>query len=178
MSRIGKKPIKLEGVTVEVKEGNLVTVKGPKGELTKQFSPMFDIQVKDGEVEIVRPNDEKLTKTLHGTERALLNNMIIGCGKGFTKELMIVGTGYRAQAAGNQLTLIVGYSHDVVLTAPEGIKVTCPSATAIEVSGIDKEVLGQFCAEIRAVREPEPYKGKGIRYNGEYVRQKEGKKTK
>lgn len=179
MSRIGKKPIKLpQGVTATVADGNVVTVKGPKGELTQSFSANYTIEEKDGELIISRPSDDQDIKMLHGTTRALMHNMVTGVSTGFKKELVIVGTGYRASVAGNKLTLIVGYSHDVVLEAPEGIKVECPTATAISVIGIDKEKVGQFAANIRAVRLPEPYQGKGIRYNGEHVRRKVGKKTK
>lgn len=176
MSRIGNKLITVpEKVTVEVNPGNEVTVKGPKGTLTRKFSDLMDIQVNGNEVKVVRPNDQKLTKQLHGTTRALLHNMIVGVSEGFTKDLELVGIGYRTAVKGNTLTMNVGYSHPVDIEIEEGLTVTCPSATAIKVEGIDKQQVGQFAAEVRKVRKPEPYKGKGIRYKGENVRRKEGK---
>lgn len=176
MSRIGNKLITIPaGVTVEVADGNEVTVKGPKGTLTRTFSTMMDIQVADGVVTVKRPNDAKHTKQLHGTTRALLNNMIVGVSEGYAKELELVGIGFRAAVKGNKLTMQVGYSHASELDIPEGITVTCGSATDVKVEGIDKQLVGEFAADIRAVRKPEPYKGKGIRYKGEHIRRKEGK---
>ena len=176
MSRIGKKAITIPaGTEVTVAEGNEVTVKGPKGTLTRKFSPLMSIEVKDGTVTVSRPNDEKPTKQLHGTTRALIASMIEGVDKEFTKTLKIVGIGYRAAVAGQTITLNVGFSHEVKVTAPEGIKVECPDATTINVSGIDKQIVGQFAANVRAVKVPEPYGGKGIRYVDEFVRRKEGK---
>lgn len=176
MSRIGNKLITIPaGVTVEVADGNEVTVKGPKGTLTRTFSTMMDIQVADGVVTVKRPNDAKHTKQLHGTTRALLNNMVVGVSEGYAKELELVGIGFRAAVKGNKLTMQVGYSHASELDIPEGITVTCGSATEVKVEGIDKQLVGEFAADIRAVRKPEPYKGKGIRYKGEHIRRKEGK---
>ncbi len=176
MSRIGNKLITIpEKVTVEVAAGNEVTVKGPKGSLTRTFSPLMDINVEDGVVTVKRPNDEKHTKQLHGTTRALLNNMVVGVSEGFEKELELVGIGFRASVKGKSLSMQVGYSHQVDVEIPEGLTVTCGSATDIKVEGIDKQAVGEFAANVRAVRKPEPYKGKGIRYKGEHVRRKEGK---
>lgn len=176
MSRIGNKLITIPaGVTVEVADGNEVTVKGPKGTLTRTFSTLMDIQVADGVVTVKRPNDAKHTKQLHGTTRALLNNMVVGVSEGYAKELELVGIGFRAAVKGNKLTMQVGYSHASELDIPEGLTVTCGSATDVKVEGIDKQLVGEFAADIRAVRKPEPYKGKGIRYKGEHIRRKEGK---
>ena len=176
MSRIGNKLITIPaGVTVEVADGNEVTVKGPKGTLTRTFSTMMDIQVADGVVTVKRPNDAKHTKQLHGTTRALINNMVVGVSEGYAKELELVGIGFRAAVKGNKLTMQVGYSHASELDIPEGLTVTCGSATDVKVEGIDKQLVGEFAADIRAVRKPEPYKGKGILYKGEHIRRKEGK---
>lgn len=176
MSRIGNKLITIPaGVSVEVADGNEVTVKGPKGTLTRTFSTMMDIQVADGVVTVKRPNDAKHTKQLHGTTRALINNMVVGVSEGYAKELELVGIGFRAAVKGNKLTMQVGYSHASELDIPEGLTVTCGSATDVKVEGIDKQLVGEFAADIRAVRKPEPYKGKGIRYKGEHIRRKEGK---
>ena len=176
MSRIGNKLITIPaGVTVDVAAGNEVTVKGPKGTLTRTFSPLMDIQVENNEVTVKRPNDEKHTKQLHGTTRALLHNMVVGVSDGFVKELELVGIGFRTAIKGNKLTMNVGYSHPVEIDVVDGLEVTCPSATTIKVAGIDKQQVGEFAANVRSVRKPEPYKGKGIRYKGEVVRRKEGK---
>lgn len=176
MSRIGNKLITIPaGVTVEVASGNEVTVKGPKGTLTRKFSDLMDIQVADNTVTVKRPNDQKQTKQLHGTTRALLHNMVVGVSEGFQKDLELVGIGYRTAVKGNKLTMNVGYSHPVEMEISEGLEVTCPNATNITVKGIDKQQVGEFAANVRAVRKPEPYKGKGIRYKGEHIRRKEGK---
>ena len=176
MSRIGNKLITIPaGVTIEVAPGNEVTVKGPKGSLTKKFSDMMEINVDGETVTVKRPNDEKHTKQLHGTTRALLHNMVVGVSEGFSKDLELVGIGFRTAVKGKTLTMNVGYSHPVEIEIEEGLEVTCPSATAISVKGIDKQQVGQFAAEVRAVRKPEPYKGKGIRDKGEHIRRKEGK---
>ena len=170
MSRIGNKTITIPaGVEVTVAAGNEVTVKGPKGTLTRQFND------NGNEIKVVRPNDEKHIKQLHGTTRALLHNMVVGVSEGFTRELEVVGIGFRAAVSGNKLTLNVGFSHPVEFEVEEGLKVECPSATEIKVSGIDKQRVGEFAAVVRATKKPEPYKGKGIRYKGEHVRRKEGK---
>ena len=176
MSRIGNKAITIPaGVEVTIAEGNEVTVKGPKGTLTRQFNPNLGIQL-DGEVlTVTRPNEQKHTKQLHGTTRALLNNMVEGVTNEFTKDLELVGIGFRAAVSGKKLTLNVGYSHPIEFEIEEGLKVECPSATDIKVTGIDKQRVGEFAANVRAVRKPEPYKGKGIGYKGEHVRRKEGK---
>lgn len=176
MSRIGNKAITIpEGVEITVSSSNEVTVKGPKGTLTRQFSPLMVIEVKDGQLTVARPNEEKHTKQLHGTTRALIANMIEGCHQEFVKELEIIGIGFRAAITGNKLTMNIGYSHPVEMLIEEGIKVECPSATTIKVSGIDKQRVGEFAANVRSKRKPEPYKGKGIRYKGEHIRRKEGK---
>ena len=176
MSRIGNKAITIPaGVEVSVAAGNEVTVKGPKGTLTKTFSPLMEIEINENVLTVKRPNEEKQTKQLHGTTRALIATMIEGCHQGFTKVLKVVGIGYRVALAGNKLTLNVGFSHPVEFTVPAGVEVACPDANTINVSGIDKQVVGQFAAVVRAIKKPEPYGGKGIRYVDEVVRRKEGK---
>ncbi len=179
MSRIGNKPIQLPaGVTVNVDKGNLVTVKGPKGELCFQFNSELEISVGATEVLVKRPNDTKEMKTFHGTTRALLHNMIVGVSEGFKKQLEINGVGYRAQLQGKQLSISAGYSHTVDVAIPDNLKVELPKNTTIIISGIDKQAVGQFAAEIREIRKPEPYKGKGIKYEDEHIRRKEGKTAK
>lgn len=175
MSRIGNKPVVVPaGVTV-AQSGNTVTVKGPKGELTREFSPNITLNISEGEVVLTRPDDTKENKTLHGTMRANLNNMVVGVSEGFEKALELIGVGYRAQLQGKKLVLNVGYSHPVEFETPEGITIEVPSNTQVVVKGSNKEVVGELAANIRGVRPPEPYKGKGIRYVGEHVRRKEGK---
>ena len=175
MSRIGNKVIVLPvGVELTNKD-NVVTVKGPKGELTRTFSKDIDIRVEGTELTLHRPNDTKEMKTIHGTTRALLNNMVHGVSEGFKKELEMRGVGYRAQLQGKKLVLSVGKSHPDEVEAPKGITFELPNPTTIVVNGISKEVVGQTAAYIRSLRAPEPYKGKGIRYVGEFVRRKEGK---
>ena len=179
MSRIGKKAVTIPaGVTVTVEDNNFVTVKGPKGEISFGFEKDINIEVKDGGVHVSRPNDEKANRQLHGTTRALINNMVKGVTDGWTKKLLIEGVGYRASLKGNTLVVAAGYSHLVELPIPEGLKVECPTQTEINISGIDKQLVGQFAANVREVRKPEPYKGKGIRYSDEVIRRKEGKKAK
>ena len=179
MSRIGKKPIAIPaGVTVTVSEANEVLVKGPKGEMKETFKPQMTIKVEGAEVVVERPNDENVNKALHGTTRAKIQNMVTGVTDGFKKELAIEGVGYRASLKGNTLVVAAGYSHLVEMAIPAGLKVECPSQTEIIISGMDKQVVGQFASEVREVRKPEPYKGKGIRYKDEVVRRKEGKKAK
>lgn len=176
MSRIGKHPVAIPaGVTVTVADGNVVTVKGAKATLTQQLSKDMIIKVEGNEVIVDRPSDEKNHRALHGLTRTLINNMVIGVSEGFSKSLTIIGTGYRASLSGKKLVLNMGYSHPVEMDAPEGITIEVPSQTQIIVRGADKQVVGQFAAEIRSVRKPEPYHGKGIRYEGEYVAMKEGK---
>lgn len=175
MSRIGKLPIAIPaGVEVAV-NGKEVTVKGPKGAMTRTVVDPIDVEVKDNAVVVTRHDDEAQNRAYHGLTRALINNMVIGVSKGFEKKLEIVGVGYRAQMQGNKLVLNVGKSHPVEYTAPEGIQIEVPAPTKITLTGYDKERLGVFAAELRAVRPPEPYKGKGIRYEGEYIRRKAGK---
>ena len=176
MSRIGKLPVSIPGgVTITVDEGNLVTVKGPKGTLSQKLSPEMKIEEQDGVMHVTRPSDDKQHRALHGLTRSLLHNMVVGTTDGFKKNLEIVGVGYRAQMNGKKLVLNVGYSHPVEFDAPEGITFETPAPNKIVVSGIDKQQVGQMAADIRAVRSPEPYKGKGIRYENEHVRRKEGK---
>ena len=175
MSRIGNKVVVLPA-GVEIKQdGNNITVKGPKGELTREFSSDIKMNIEGNEVTFTRPNDSKEMKTIHGTTRANFNNMVVGVSEGFQKALELIGVGYRAQVQGNKLTLNVGYSHPVEMTAPEGVTFEVPENTQVIVKGINKEVVGELAANIRGVRPPEPYKGKGIRYVGEFVRRKEGK---
>ena len=176
MSRIGLKVINVpEDVTVNVAADHTVTVKGPKGELSRQFSDLITVNVEGNEVKCVRANDAKHTKQLHGTTRALIANMVEGVKNGFEKNLEIVGIGYRAQMKGNKLVLNVGFSHPVEYTVPEGVSVEVPDATTVKISGIDKQIVGQFAAVVRAAKKPEPYGGKGVRYENEHVRRKEGK---
>jgi len=175
VSRIGNKVVVLPA-GVEIKQdGNNITVKGPKGELTREFSSDIKMNIEGNEVTFTRPNDSKEMKTIHGTTRANFNNMVVGVSEGFQKALELIGVGYRAQVQGNKLTLNVGYSHPVEMTAPEGVTFEVPANTQVIVKGINKEVVGELAANIRGVRPPEPYKGKGIRYVGEFVHRKEGK---
>ena len=176
MSRIGKLPVVIPaGVTVEIKDNNLVTVKGPKGTLEKTFAPELTLEQKDGEVVVTRPNDNKKEKSLHGLTRALLQNMVDGVSNGFEKKLEINGVGYRAAKQGKTLTLTLGYSHPVTMEDPEGVETVLEGSNTIFVKGIDKEKVGQYAAEIRSKRGPEPYKGKGIKYADETIRRKVGK---
>jgi large subunit ribosomal protein L6 len=176
MSRIGRAPIEIPaGVTVTVGEDNLVKVKGPKGELSRQISPEMKVTIDGNVLTVERPSDDKMHRSLHGLSRTLINNMVVGVTEGYQKNLEIAGVGYRAQKQGKNLNLSLGFSHPVVVEPPEGITFDVPTATSITVSGIDKEVVGQIAAEIRSFREPEPYKGKGIKYAGEHIRRKEGK---
>lgn len=175
MSRIGNKVIVIPaGVSVEV-NGATVTVKGPKGELVRSFNENITLDIAENEITVKRPNDTKEMKMLHGTTRALLANMVEGVSTGFSKALEMIGVGYRAQLQGSKLVLNVGYSHPVEMVAPEGVTIEVPSNTQIVVKGSNKEVVGELAAKIRGTRPPEPYKGKGVRYVGEYVRRKEGK---
>ena len=175
MSRIGRKPIAIPGgVTVTV-DGATVKVKGPKGELARTFEPSIKVRVENNEVLVERPNDDKRERALHGLTRALIANMVTGVTDGFKKTLEIVGVGYRAEKKGKNLVVSVGYSHPVNYPEPDGITLTTPAPTTIVVEGVDKQKVGQVAAELRGFRPPEPYKGKGIRYQGEQVRRKAGK---
>ena len=176
MSRIGKMPISIpNGVDVTLGEGNLVTVKGPKGTLSRQLSEKMTIANDNGVITITRPNDEKENRALHGLTRTLLNNMVVGVTEGFKKELDVNGVGYRVAKEGKKLTMNIGYSHPVVMEEIDGITIDVPSPNKIIISGIDKQKVGQFAAEVRGKRPPEPYKGKGIKYTDEVIRRKEGK---
>lgn len=176
MSRIGKLPINIPaGLDIVVSEGNVVKVKGPKGELSTNINRELKIVVKDGVLTVERPSDRKEHRALHGLSRALINNMVIGVTDGFTKTLKIVGVGYRAAKQENKIVLNLGFSHPVEVVEPEGIKFDVPDLTTIVVSGTDKQIVGEVAAKIRKIRPPEPYKGKGIRYETETVRRKVGK---
>ena len=177
MSRIGNRKLVIpEGVTI-TEENNVVTVKGPKGELTTNLAENITIKVEGNTLEVLRSNDNNNTKTMHGTINALINNMMTGVTKGFEKGLEIIGVGYRFTLKGNVLVISAGYSHPVEMEIPEGITVEVPENTKVTVKGIDKVLVGEFAANVRKVRQPEPYKGKGIRYKDEHVRRKEGKKA-
>ena len=176
MSRIGRLPVAIPaGVEVTVAEGNVVTVKGPKGTLERALPTEMEIKVEDGHVVVSRPNDLKKMKSLHGLTRTLINNMVVGVTEGYEKVLEVNGVGYRAAKSGNKLTLNLGYSHPVEMIDPEGIETVLDGQNKITVKGIDKEKVGQFAAEIRDKRRPEPYKGKGIKYADEVIRRKVGK---
>ena len=176
MSRIGRAPIAIPaGVEIKVEDNNVVTVKGPKGTLTQQFNPNMAIAMENGELKVTRPNDAKENRALHGLTRTLIHNMVVGVTEGFSKTLEVQGVGYRVQKQGKDLVMNLGYSHQVAVSENEDIKIEAPNANTIVISGIDKQKVGQFAAEVREKRPPEPYKGKGIRYAGEYVRHKEGK---
>lgn len=178
MSRIGKKPVVIPaGVEVKL-DGNHITVKGPKGELSINFNPEISVEVKEGEIIVSRPSDDKLHRSLHGLTRTLISNMVIGVTDGYSKTLEVNGVGYRAQKQGKDLVMNLGYSHQVIIPEVPGITVEVPSANQIIISGADKQQVGQFAAEVRAKRPPEPYKGKGIKYAGEHIRRKEGKAAK
>lgn len=175
MSRIGNKPVVIPaGVTIDLKD-NTVTVKGPKGELSYTFNQNITLVQNEGEVVFTRPDDSKENKTIHGTTRAVFHNMVVGVTEGFQKELELIGVGYRAQLQGKKLVLNVGYSHPVEFAPEEGLEIEVPSNTKVIVKGYDKQKVGELAANIRGVRPPEPYKGKGIRYVDEFVRRKEGK---
>jgi large subunit ribosomal protein L6 len=178
MSRIGKQPVTIPaGVEVKI-EGHVVTVKGPKGELTREFNPMMTIAQEGAEVIVTRPDDTREARSLHGLTRTLINNMVIGVSEGYSKKLELVGVGYRAALKGKDLELQLGFSHPVLVEAPQNIAFEVPSQTEILVKGISKEQVGQVAADVRKWRPPEPYKGKGIRYSGERVRRKLGKAAK
>lgn len=175
MSRIGRKPINIPaGVDVKV-DGSVVTVKGPKGTLTQSFNPKMTVAVEGAEIIVTRPDDEKDSRSLHGLTRTLVDNMVTGVTQGFKKDLEVQGVGYRVQKQGSNLVMNLGFSHQVIVSETDEIKIDVPNPNTIVISGIDKQKVGQFAAEVREKRPPEPYKGKGIRYAGEYVRRKEGK---
>lgn len=176
MSRIGRAPITVPaGVTVTLGASNDMTVKGPKGTLSQTLHPDMKIQVEGDTITVTRPSEEKIHKSLHGLTRSLINNMVVGVTQGYSKELEVNGVGYRAQKQGKQLVMNLGYSHQVIVEEIPGITIDVPSPNKIVVSGPDKQAVGQFAAEIREKRPPEPYKGKGIKYADEYIRRKEGK---
>ena len=176
MSRIGRMPITVPaGVDIKIGEGNVVTVKGPKGELTQSLRPEMIITMEDGHIHVARPSEDKLHRSLHGLTRSLINDMVVGVTKGFQKELEINGVGYRASKEGNKLVMNLGYSHLVTVEEIDGITIEVPAQNKVVINGIDKQKVGQFAANVRAKRPPEPYKGKGIKYANEVVRHKEGK---
>ena len=175
MSRIGRKPITLPaGVEFKV-EGNVVTVKGPKGTLTQKINPIISVEQQGNEVLVTRPNDEKEARSLHGLTRTLIHNMVVGVTEGYKKELEVNGVGYRVQKQGSNLVMNLGYSHQVIVSEIPGITIEAPGPNQIVISGADKQLVGQFAAEVREKRPPEPYKGKGIKYADEHIRRKEGK---
>ena len=177
MSRVGKKPIAVpSGVDFSVKD-NVVTVKGPKGTLTKEFNKNITIKLEDGHITVERPNDEPFIRAIHGTTRALINNMVKGVHEGYRKTLTLVGVGYRAAAKGKGLEISLGFSHPVIIDEIPGITFSVEKNTTIHIDGIEKELVGQVAANIRAKRPPEPYKGKGVKYADEHIRRKEGKKS-
>ena len=176
MSRIGRMPITVPaGVDVKIGEGNVITVKGPKGELTQTMRPEMIITMEDGHVHVARPSEDKLHRSLHGLTRSLIHDMVVGVTKGFQKELEINGVGYRASKEGNKLVMNLGYSHLVTVEEIDGITIEVPAQNKVVIHGIDKQKVGQFAANVRAKRPPEPYKGKGIKYANEVIRHKEGK---
>ena len=175
MSRIGRKPIAIPA-GVEVKNDNgLITVKGPKGTLTQKINPVISVEINGNEINVTRPNDEKEARSLHGLSRTLINNMVIGVTEGYKKELEVNGVGYRVQKQGDTLVMNLGYSHQVFVKEIPGITIEAPGPNQIIISGADKQLVGQFAAEVREKRPPEPYKGKGIKYTTEHIRRKEGK---
>ena len=176
MSRIGRAPIAIPaGVEIKVEDNNVVTVKGPKGTLTQQFNPNMAIAIEEGVLHVTRPNDAKENRALHGLTRSLLHNMVVGVTEGYKKTLDVNGVGYRVAKEGNKLVMNLGFSHQVTVEEIEGITIEVPSANKIVISGTDKQKVGQFAAEVREKRPPEPYKGKGIKYTDEVIRRKEGK---
>lgn len=176
MSRIGRAPIAIPaGVTVTVGEGNVVTVKGPKGELTKSLCPIMTIENDGAVLHVKRPNDEKENRALHGLTRSLLHNMVVGVTEGFEKKLEVNGVGYRAAKEGKNLVMNLGFSHQVIMPEVDGITIEVPDPNHINIKGADKQLVGQFAADLRGKRPPEPYKGKGIKYVDEFIRRKEGK---
>lgn len=176
MSRIGRTPIAIPaGVEIKVEDNNVVTVKGPKGALTQQFSPNITIEMEGGELKVTRPNDAKENRALHGLTRTLIHNMVVGVTDGYKKELDVNGVGYRVAKEGSKLVMNLGYSHQVIVEEIPGITIDVPSPNKIVINGCDKQQVGQFAAEVREKRPPEPYKGKGIKYSDEVIRRKAGK---
>ena len=175
MSRIGRKPVNIPaGVEAKLSDG-AITVKGPKGTLTQKIHPNMDVKIEGSEIIVTRPDDDKLNRSLHGRTRSIINNMVIGVTEGFKKELDVNGVGYRVQKQGKNLVMNLGYSHQVIVSDTDDIKIEAPTPNKIIITGIDKQKVGQFAAEVREKRPPEPYKGKGIKYAGEHIRRKEGK---
>ncbi|PJA99498.1 MAG: 50S ribosomal protein L6 [Ignavibacteriales bacterium CG_4_9_14_3_um_filter_30_11] len=175
MSRIGKKPVEIPAGVSIVKEGNSLTVKGPKGELKNSFNSSLSIEVKSNEVIVTRPDDSKEHRSLHGLTRALIQNMVTGVKSSYSKTLDIVGVGYRAELKGKNLLLNIGFSHPIYFMPPDGVTLETPTQTQIVISGIDKQLVGQVAAKLRSIRKPEPYKGKGIKYSDEQIQRKAGK---
>ncbi len=175
MSRIGRKPVVVPAGVEVIVNGNIVTVKGPKGQLEQEISKNLTVEVKEGEVVVTRPTDNREDRSQHGLARTLINNMIVGVTQGFEKKMQLIGVGYKAEKKGNTLVMNLGYSHPVEMVDPEGITTEVPNATEIIVKGADKALVGNYAANIRAWRKPEPYKGKGIKYVDEVIRRKEGK---
>ncbi len=175
MSRIGRKPINIPAGVEAKFENGVMTVKGPKGQLTQKINPNMTVEINGAVIEVKRPDDEKLNRSLHGLTRTIIHNMVIGVTEGYKKELEVNGVGYRVQKQGNKLVMNIGYSHQVIVEETEDIKIDVPNPNSIVIHGIDKQKVGQFAAEVREKRPPEPYKGKGIKYAGEYIRRKEGK---
>ena len=176
MSRIGRAPITIPaGVDVTMAEGNVITVKGPKGTLERKLNPQIEVEIENGVINVKRPDDEKQSRSLHGLNRTMISNMITGVTQGFSKELEVNGVGYRAAKEGNNLVLNIGFSHQVTIPEENGITIDVPNPNKIVINGIDKQAVGQFAADVRKRRPPEPYKGKGIKYVDEVIRRKEGK---
>lgn len=177
MSRIGNRVLTIPAGVTATLDGNVLTVKGPKGELSKEFNSLINIEINGTEIVCKRANEAIFTKSIHGTTNALIKNMLIGVSEGYTKELETVGVGYKFAVSGNKITVNAGYSHPVIVEVPSGITVEASSNTELKLTSIDNQKLNEFAANIRKIREPEPYKGKGIRYKGEHIRRKEGKKA-
>lgn len=178
MSRIGRLPIDMPKTVKASIANGVITVEGPKGKLSQEISPAINIEIEEGKIVVTRDNDEKQTKAYHGLMRQLIRNMIVGVSDGYTKTMVIVGVGYKAELKQNILILTLGYANDIEYVVPEGVKIACETPTKFSISGIDKQLVGQTAAEIRSLRKPEPYKGKGIRYENEVVRSKSGKSGK
>lgn len=178
MSRIGRLPIDMPKTVKASIANGVITVEGPKGKLSQEISPAINIEIEEGKIVVTRDNDEKQTKAYHGLMRQLIRNMIVGVSDGYTKTMVIVGVGYKAELKQNILILTLGFANDIEYVVPEGVKIACETPTKFSISGIDKQLVGQTAAEIRSLRKPEPYKGKGIRYENEVVRSKSGKSGK